>query len=352
MTLRFHVGRIIAKVRMRWKKLLLFFISIFIGLLIAEAVVSAFNLDWRVISRMLIYQNADARSHMHVDDRQLIYRLKPGFTDYKKYSVSVNEFGFRDPKRSAKKKPGIFRIICYGGSNVYGLGLEDNQTWPAMLEKQLNEEKQATQFEVWNGGVCAWVPSQMAAAARIDYNKYHPDLVILSLSNGGAPPFPYGTDPKPYFRNFPDLWADFFTANCTPGPDWIPYRWRVSSLIQSRFLRFAGAAMLMRREKCLWYNNYHHELNNQRRTRSFLQWAKGKMKVGLFLYPGCQENLGHYNPYLDNIEVPVLQLVADGLPDKYLDIHPDAQVTKWYAEKISTWIRVQELLPEKSGGEP
>ena len=103
MTLHFQIGRIIAKVRMRWKKLLLFFISIFIGLLIAEAVVSAFNLDWRVISRMLVYQNADARSHMHVDDRQLIYRLKPGFTDYKKYSPTVNEFGFRDPKRSPKK---------------------------------------------------------------------------------------------------------------------------------------------------------------------------------------------------------------------------------------------------------
>ncbi len=348
MKIRFHTGRALGIIRIRWKKIVLVFASFLVGLLIAEAIVALAGLDWRIISRMLSYQNADSGSHAPVDNPDLIYRLKPGFTDYNNYTVTVNDLGFRDPPRSVKKPEGVFRIICYGGSNVYGLGLADDATWPRRLEETLNGQELGARFEVWNAGVCAWVPSQMTAAAKIDYEKYDPDLIMLCLSNGGAPPFLYGSNPKPYFDAHPKLWADFFTPDCMAGPARLSYRQRLFAVKHSRLLRYGAVAAITERKECLWHENYRHELKNQKRTASFLAWAKDRVDVCLFLYPGCKENMGHYKPYLDDIQVPVLKLSADGLPLKFMNIHPDAPVADWYAKEISEWLVAAKLLPATS----
>ncbi len=121
------------------RRLYLLLGSILFALFIAEGIIRVGSFDWRLIQRMLMYQRADLTSYEAVADPEFVYRLKPGGSVYDLHSVYVNAFRYRDPERTKSKPPGVFRIIATGGSNVYGLGLNNHETWPARLETELNQ---------------------------------------------------------------------------------------------------------------------------------------------------------------------------------------------------------------------
>ena len=66
---------------------------------------------------------------------------------------SHNEHGVRGPSISKQKPPGVFRVVCLGGSSTYGhTPTSDAATWPARLEAYLNEEQGAPRVLVINAG--------------------------------------------------------------------------------------------------------------------------------------------------------------------------------------------------------
>jgi hypothetical protein len=97
-----------------------------------------------------------------------------------KYTIHSNSLGFRGTKEYTKDKPeSTYRIIVLGSYQAFGHGVEDNETYPAQLEAELNKTSTDNKFEVWNGGRHA-APA-ITGLARMTYEifDYDPDLLIL-----------------------------------------------------------------------------------------------------------------------------------------------------------------------------
>jgi hypothetical protein len=316
------------------------------GLLIAEGVVRLFAFDWRLIRRLLYYQTVDLASHQADPDPLLLYRLRPGRTEYPRYTVTINSLGLRGPERSVAKPPGVTRVLCVGASNVYGLELNDDQTWPARLEQRLNRDAPG-RYEVWNLGVPGYVGVQMAIVGEDAVARYDPDLVLVGLSNVAARPFLEGAPVEPYFERDPRLWTVLFPADYLTFPGILTYGSRIGLFRHVRLYRLGIlAAKAARHRERNWKaaGDYHEDLNLAR-TRAFLWRTREKTPVAVFICPseGCRAR--SLPEYLRGLDLPVIDLRADGRPEAYANIHPPAPVMVWYAEEIARALRANGLLP-------
>jgi len=92
------------------------------------------------------------------------------------FQVTINSRGFRSPEVLVPKPPGTFRIVCVGGSTTVE-GFTDDTTYPALLQKRLEERYGTGVFEVVNAGV-----SGMRAADELrklpEYLALEPDLLL------------------------------------------------------------------------------------------------------------------------------------------------------------------------------
>ena len=317
-----------------------------IGLLLAEGIVRLTDADWRFARRIVYYQGTDLASHRPDPDPLLRYRLRPGRTEYPNHAVTVNSLGYRSLERSARKPPGVWRIVVLGGSNVYGFDLEDDQTWPAQLERRLNGTR-SRPVEVWNGGACAYVGSQMSRLAEDAVATLRPDLVLLALSNRGLWPFLRESPIEPYFDKAPFLWRVCLRPEDLSFPSWLPMETRLGLLHRARFYRLAvlaRAAYEVRKSggDSDW-GRQESEQENVRMVREFVARYRKDVAIGFFVCPA--EDPVAYRPYYDRLDVPVLVLSGAGLPPAYSGIHPPATVMTWYAEKLADWLAREKLVP-------
>jgi len=104
----------------------------------------------------------EANFSIYRDDRLLLWRLRPDlservqnflvpreFREERAFTVVTNGRGFRDPDAPAKGQART--VLCLGGSNTFGWGLDGSETWPAILAVRLDEEAQG-RFAVRNWG--------------------------------------------------------------------------------------------------------------------------------------------------------------------------------------------------------
>ena len=322
--------------------------SILLALLLSEIVIRKGNYDWRIMLRMMYYQITNEPNHQAVDDPRLLYRLKPGRQEYYgdgktpsgDYTVTVNTLLFRGEERAPEKPDGVFRILCLGGSNVFGSGVNDPETWPTQLEAQLNE-RQPGRYEVWNAGACGYVPYQMIVLGREAVTKYKPDLIIYAISNLGIRPFLKPGPVRSYFEKYPELWEDFIPPECLTWPDFLSYKVGLSLTRSVRLFRYISLGRNAMQNRCKWGADPRQEKRNIRLTREFAKWAKKRTNICFFFYPGALKGI---RPYEDMIGIPKLKLNADGLGDEYREIHPPPYVYEWYAEKMIPWLEENELL--------
>jgi len=146
------------------------FLGTSVSLLIAEFAVRLF--DPQTLSSDIVEWDAD------VD-----YRLRPnargrGVSPEFSTEVRVNSLGFRGPEISPVKKPGVRRVLCLGDSFMFGAGLNENETLPYAVSREL-ERRHAGNFEVINGGVYGY---QTANELEL-FMKYgiplNPDIVVI-----------------------------------------------------------------------------------------------------------------------------------------------------------------------------
>ena len=82
------------------------------------------------------------------NNSKLIYDLLPNavaiengyWVDIKPTSVRINSDGFRDKNYSIEKPNGVFRIVAIGDSLTFGFGVESEESYPKVLEKNLNSK--------------------------------------------------------------------------------------------------------------------------------------------------------------------------------------------------------------------
>jgi lysophospholipase L1-like esterase len=129
------------------------------------------------------------------DPRKGYYKMRPGVYDH----FTINRLGFRGPDFDPGHKSAATRIICAGDSNVIGLDVKEDQTWPAGLARSLNQ-RMPSGFEVINAGFNGSTSSHYLNLIRAELLDYSPDILIVY---GGVNDL--HTDPKLGTRRSGDL---------------------------------------------------------------------------------------------------------------------------------------------------
>lgn len=105
-----------------------------------------------------------------------------GFTHEFDHRVNTNSFGFRGPEITQKKTENVYRILMLGDSLPFGWGVEDDQTYPYLLEKALNENSQNKKYEVINAGLTSGRTLDSYLVWLKDQGfSFAPDLVIVNF---------------------------------------------------------------------------------------------------------------------------------------------------------------------------
>ena len=114
--------------------------------------------------------------------------------------------GFRGAGLARPKPAGVFRVACLGGSSTYGTGPSSNEaTWPAVLERRLEEALPGREVEVLNAGVPTWTTTESLIGLQGRVLPYEPDLVLVyhGMNDASAALWP---EPRPDGSHFRSVW--------------------------------------------------------------------------------------------------------------------------------------------------
>lgn len=138
---------------------------------------------FEVALRIAGYGNVE----IYQPDPVLYWKLKPNqdcYTKIDRKPVRINSRGTRGPEFSASKPANTVRILSLGDSKTFGWGLNESDTYSAVLERLLQRQAQPNRrIEVINAGVNAYSYPQMHAYLRNIGLKYSPDVVIICNGN-------------------------------------------------------------------------------------------------------------------------------------------------------------------------
>jgi lysophospholipase L1-like esterase len=96
------------------------------------------------------------------------------------YTAHINALGLRE--RELTPNPGVFRIAAVGDSYTYGWGVEAEQTWLRILEKNLRDL--GYNVETINLGKPGSGPPAYAEIAEKTLPVVQPDLVLVGMHQG------------------------------------------------------------------------------------------------------------------------------------------------------------------------
>jgi len=161
------------------KKFIFSVISVIIALIILALIAEA---GFRV--KDLFDKNRGLKNSMGDINRKYCHGLKPNTRfrliaskkDEYNVAVRVNNFGFRGKDITKDKAPGITRIMVMGDSFTFGVGAEENETIPFLIEKHLTDEGE--KVEIINAGFGHYSPLLHYLKTRNEYPEFSPDIVL------------------------------------------------------------------------------------------------------------------------------------------------------------------------------
>ena len=92
---------------------------------------------------------------------------------------NINSQGFRGDEISEKKSQNTYRIFAVGGSTTYGTGVNDNETWPAYLQKKFDELSIGKNIEIINAGIQGANSNVETKMIKSKILKLEPDLILM-----------------------------------------------------------------------------------------------------------------------------------------------------------------------------
>jgi lysophospholipase L1-like esterase len=166
---------------MKYHKIWLPLLSIVLFVGLAEMICRIFDLsekldaDFKFITRDSAFYGVDYIQ----EDPFLMWSLKPG-RNYGDASVIINAQGLRGREYKIKKDRNVFRILCLGDSSTFGVHVQSQETYAALLEDRLNGESGGrTRYEVINAGVEGYTSCQGLAFYKLKGYEYAPDIVTF-----------------------------------------------------------------------------------------------------------------------------------------------------------------------------
>ena len=142
---------------------------------------------FRQINEIVLFLGTNHSDLMFEYDPERFWKLRPGVhIDDPENAVwqglVSNSLGYRSPEFDLLKPPGTIRIVCFGDSSTFGIGAEMENSWPALLEDQLNDRGEQ-RFQVINAGVPGYTSHQGFLHMRQEVDRLQPDIVFASYAN-------------------------------------------------------------------------------------------------------------------------------------------------------------------------
>ena len=100
------------------------------------------------------------------------------------YTQRVNNLGLRGEDTDLENPQHHYRILMLGDSFTMGKGVEDNQTFSALLQDSLNKYSSgcgSATIEVLNGGVDSYTPLLSYLQLTTDLENLNPDMIVLNF---------------------------------------------------------------------------------------------------------------------------------------------------------------------------
>jgi hypothetical protein len=149
----------------------------------------------------------DTEKLFNINKRKNDPRLIPWLN--KEILYSLNDYGFRTPQKfnnlqNKKNK----RLVVFGCSFTFGIGINLEDTWGYLLAKELG-------YELFNLSVPGGSMDSMSRVALVWLNKIKPDLVILQQPDLSRREYVNGTElvtagvwKEDWFKNIRIFWDD------------------------------------------------------------------------------------------------------------------------------------------------
>lgn len=123
-----------------------------------------------------------------VHDPFVIYGFAP---NQKSIYGTINSNGFRGANWSIEKGPGTKRVLILGSSTAFGHGVNDDEVFAVVLEKNLKALYPKQNVEVLNGAIPGYLSIQDFMSLSTKVLSYKPDMIVIfngwnDFHNGSA----------------------------------------------------------------------------------------------------------------------------------------------------------------------
>lgn len=133
--------------------------------------------------------NTDTQYAAYVADDKIGYRHQPNSRTQGRsagnefdFDYQHNSLGFRDVERSLTKPSDTFRILALGDSFTYGAGAKFDETYPAILEKLLNQRNgKHPKIEIIRAGISRAFPEMERKVLETYGMKFSPDMIMVGF---------------------------------------------------------------------------------------------------------------------------------------------------------------------------
>jgi lysophospholipase L1-like esterase len=190
--------------RARLQRFTAFVLSLVLAFFLAEGALRLLSSHWLYVFDVEMWRYARLVK-IESSDRKIVEEHRPNADEMLMGArVRTDGHGFRlpDPATEAQRRPDDRKIVALGDSVTFGWGASDAGTWPAQLERLLNDRcprQGGRRATVHNAGIGNCNSSMEVARYRERIRSLHPDWVILGYSYNDAEP-----DPVPATNPF--LW--------------------------------------------------------------------------------------------------------------------------------------------------
>jgi lysophospholipase L1-like esterase len=146
------------------------FLSLVLGEVVARLLLpSRLVISWADRIDGITTARADYQTHVVV----------PQITDF---HVSINPQHFRGQRVYQQEPPlGVIRIAALGDSLTFGWGANNDETYPAQLERILAKSGGPSRIEVINAGVCGTGTGEQVLYYDIWVKHFHPSVLVLNV---------------------------------------------------------------------------------------------------------------------------------------------------------------------------
>jgi lysophospholipase L1-like esterase len=150
----------------------------------------------------------------------------------------TNALGFADSNWDTAKASNEIRVMVLGDSFTEGVGAEQHESYPAVLQRLLQQEDSLHLYKVMNAGIQGSDPCVNAVNFKERLKVFRPDLILQTLSSNDLL-----TDIA--VKGGMERWQPDSTIRFRPGPAWEPL-FAMNLVFRLGIQTFLGLDELMR----------------------------------------------------------------------------------------------------------